>query len=595
MKNFAIVIMFAVLTAHCTKNDPTAIMNPPQETIVNNNDSFVKAPEGRAEVNEANLSILDLYEDWDGQLICDHRNYSPGGTIYFSEELVNCEILLSYEDNLNTTSADLKKLVDQYITSIDVWSDVQFVELSTLSQHPNMLYFQIAPPKEQPLTIQFSKNNTNEPFRYHFEYVEPFTYVISRPFEADDRIHATEVRQYLLAEETHIYNIAFSHPVVQELTEKHIETMLPELSKDIKWLSNRSLTLTLHLQQEDVMHHYDEYQLYFTADIVKEEASDTSWQNVQVIRFQPTTMKTYHAFNLQNQSKDQLFSSLIAYSNLDLSPDGRWILAEELSSRESILVPSYSLLDRKGNRLKQLKMDHPVWMADGKALLYSDGKSVIHYDITTGEERVIWTDAEETVFQSFKYDPSSGELLVAVGHYDEDWQVSIDLYLYKNIDDDRPMKISNVFYNNNMMRWDGLHYEIPAYSIGNGYLYYINEPFENELEHYIMTYKNGETYKLENKNGEMIVPLNNGKLLRSDNNKLKVYDAFSNKSKEINLALNDDEQLNVKLVYPNKALLSISNGRNYLLDLTTLTLQQMKDEIQVISMRSLNGDVISVK
>lgn len=601
MKYFLGVLIFTISISGCYTDRPDNKAKPsPANEVVNmvTNDPTIENNQSKVvqEVNETRLSILDLYEDWDGQLICDRRIYSPSSTIYFSGEIVDCEIQLSYKDNLSTTTDDLKILADKYISSDDEWSGVQFVNPLTNAQQPNILSFRINPPREQSLKIHFSKYKDEEPFVFHFEYVEPFTYTISSPFEADSPIRATGIRQYLQIGESHTYNIVFSEAVHQNITENQLDGMLKGLNKEIKWLSDRSFALKLHLEEEDVMEDYDEYRLYFSGSITKKEFTESSWQESQLTRFQPTVRKHYNITNLLNQGKVKLFSSLISYSSLDLSPNGQWVLAEELSSRESILIPSYSLLDRKGNRLKELKMNSPVWLADGNSLLYSDRKSVIRYDILTGEQQVIWTDPEEPVIKSFKYYPSSGKLIVAAGHHDEKWNVSVDLYLFESVVDANPRILSNVFFDNSDIEWDGLHYSLPVHLIGDGLLYYENDVIGNQSEHYIMDWESGETRMIDIREGERILPLSEGKLLRLVDRILSVYDVVTNKETKLNLTINEDDYwLWVKSVREDTALLLFSDTKHYLLDLNSLSLQQNKDEFLVLSRGSWDGTVISVK
>ncbi|WEK56037.1 MAG: hypothetical protein P0Y55_08305 [Candidatus Cohnella colombiensis] len=601
MKYLLVVLLILIIlipSSYSDRKTPNAKPSPENEVVnlfTNEPTITNKQSEVVVEDKEARISILELYEDWNGILVCDHREYSPSSTIYFSGDFVDCEIQLNYADNLSTTSDDLKIIQEKYIESLDEWRGVQFVQLFTYAQQPSVLFFKIEPSKELPLTISFSKKYGQEPMLFQFEYVEPLTCTISRPFEADNQISATGVRQYLLTGESHTYNISFSEPVHKDIVESELDRMLKKLNKEIKWLSDRSLALTLHLKTEDALEVYEEYVLHFKGDITLRGQSDYYWWDTQYTRFQPTNRKQYYSLNLLNQSEEHLFNSLISYSSLDLSPNGQWILAEELSSDGSLLFPSYTLLDRKGNRLKELKMASPVWLADGKSLLCSYGESVIRYDILSGEEEVIWT-VSKGFLASFKYYPDSGKVLIASLHHDENGDNWVDLYVFKSVNDVNPRTIENVYIDHSdSEEWDGLHHSLPVEIIGDGLLYYENvNTLDYQWEYYIMDWNSGKTHMLETREGESFFYLSKGKLIRTSYDKWSVYDVISNKDTDINLTISYPRRFIVNPVR-DKALLSISDDRNYVLNLNSLSWQQIKGNFRVISIRDWNSEVVGVK
>lgn len=532
-------------------------------------------------------TILDLYNKWDGKLICGQQTYSSNDTIYFSGDSVDCAIQLEYTQNLHVTSDHLKKLQAQFISSADPWNDVQFVNLTTSAQDPSMLAFRMEPP-EQPLTLLFRTERSDVAYTYHFEKVAPFSFTVTRPFEVDSAIAATGIRHYLKTGQSHLYNISFSEPVRKDLTEQHIDVLLGGLSKEIKWASDRSLLLTLQLKPGDEISDYDEYLFHFNANIAEQKKWPYAISGNSIVRFQPAAMKKYRVVDLSRGKEDRLFSSLISYSALDLSPNGQWILAEELSNRESILVPSYTLLDREGKRLKELKMDTPKWLKDEDSLLYKTRNSIIRYDILTGEEHIVWQDLAEPAILSFKVNPNSGSLMIMAGHYDENSKVSIDLHLYKGMEDANPKRYENLFYVESGMEWDGLHYEVPAYELENGFIYFVNDVPDQNRQHYLMSEENGQILRIDTEVNEGIYPMRNGKLLRVQDGSLKVYDAVTGKETKLPLEVDENKWLRVIPTEENRMLLVVADGHGstgylHLLHLQSLALKEISVDSVLLS------------
>lgn len=540
----------------------------------------------------ATISILDLYPSWDGKLSCGQRSYRPGSTIYHHGQTMACTLSFPYQNNLNTTTDDLLVLEEKYI-SMPHATRMKYIHLSTTTQYPNQIQFRFDPPWG-PFLVQFHQEGLQEPFAFHFEYIDPFTYTIGRPFEADNAVQETGIRHYLLTGESHIYNISFSEPVERSAVEQHLAVNLG-LVMDIEWLTDRSLQLTLHLKPEDRLEEYDEYRIQFSNQVAQREAAALSQHtSSDMVAFQPAAMKQYYAANPFTGAEEPLFDSLISYSSLMPSPDGKWILAEELRGSQSVLIPAYVLLDRDGRRLKELHIQEPVWLKGGNALLYKDRDSVKIYKIPTGETRVIWSMTDEPEMLSYQYDPYSGQLLVAAAYSDENSIVPVDLYLYEHIEDVNPSVFHKMFNNIEDIMWYGLHYSLPAHLIGEDWLFFTDRISENETKPVMMNVKSGATRNLEPLSGELL-PLYQGKLLEIADGRVYVYDAVRDEKTALPLEFEHGTWLRAKLIQENKALLVISGKASYIIDLISLSLQALPDQWHLYSGNSHDGTIIWAK
>lgn len=559
-------------------------------------------PKVPQEAGKPSVSILDLYGKWNGHLICNAQSYAPGSTIFFSEESVECDIQLNFEKGLNTTTDDLQLLEEKYI-SVEKENELlkqsnerfDYIDLFASSQHPNLIRLRVRP-SNQSLKIIFKTNTAREPTAFYFEYAEPLTYTISRPFEADGKIHATGVRHYLQTGESHIYNITFSQAVDKVSVERIVDNQLEGIDKHIQWLSDRSLSLVLRLEKKDLMQNYEEYYLNLTGVKTQKGLINSNWHENQIVRFQPTNMKHYYTNNLLNGSEQPLFNSLISYSSLDISPNGKWILAEELSSRQSVFVTNYSLLDCDGKRFKELQMKSPIWLPDGNSLLYADQNSILRYEIPTGDKYVIWSDPGDTAIMSFDYDRASGRMLVAAGHSDQKGGVPIDLYLFDSVNDGNPLLLKEALYNQDDIAWSGLHYSLPIYFIGGELLYLesnLPSDEQNQKVRSIMDWKSGKSRNLDKK-GELY-PANEGKMLHGENSKWNVYDVESGKETPLNFSVSNEEWLAVKSMREGMIMMSVSNAKHYILNLNKLSLQQIPGSLHILSSHVWNGDAITVK
>lgn len=562
-------------------------------------------PKEQQETVKPSVSILDLYGNWKGQLVCNHQLYVPESTIYYSEDYVECEIQLDSEPGLNTTTDDLQTLEEKYVSVEDETikenkERFEYIDFFTSADHPNLINFRISP-SQHPLKIIFKTNKDQEPTAFNFEYAEPVTYTISRPFEADGKIYAKGVRQYLQTGVSHTYNITFSQGMDKDSVEHMLDEQLRGINKRIMWLSDQSLTLTLQPENKDLMVGYEEYRLNLSGVKTKKRFVNNDWQGNQTVRIQPATVKRFYRYHLLKGPKQPLFSSLIAYSSVDVSPNGKWILAEELSDRQSVLIANYSLLDLSGKRLKELPEVHdPVWLPDGNSLLFTDHHSVMRYDIPTGEKRVIWAaDSQEPAIMSFEYNRVTGRLLAAAGYTDGNGSVRVDLYLLDSVKDDKPRQIKNVLHNQDEAAWHGLHYSLPAHFIGDGLIYLESSlPSDDQRGEYqkvrsIMDWKSGKIRKLY-KQGEFY-PLNEGKMLHEENGKWSVYNAVSGKETPLHFSVANNEWLRVKAIREGIILLSVSNAKHYLLDLNAVSLQQISGSLHILSSSAWYGETITVE
>ncbi len=604
-KGIGLIFISLTLLSGCfPTGEQTALPKPeknPVYTAKADPSSAANLPKGTQQKTKPSATILELYKNWKGPLICNDRSYDPGSTIFYNGEVVDCEIQLDSVKGLNTATEDLQMLEEKYVSAeVEGLRQSQehfdLIDFYVFAARPNLIEFRIQPAK-QPLKIIFKTNTGQMDFK--FEYAETATYTVSRPFTADGSLYATGIRQYLQTGKSHIYNIAFFQAMDKVSVEQRLDEQLPGIRKQVKWLSDHSLTLTLQPEKKDLMKEYEEYRLNLTGVKTRKGLANNDWQGNQTVRIQPTYRKYFNLNSLLTGEKKPLFNSLIAYSSLDVSPNGKWILAEELNSNQAVLNTSYSLLDLSGERLKELQVYAPIWLPDGNSLLFSDYHSVMRYDISTGEKRVIWSDSKEPAILSYEYDRVSGRLLVAAGHSDNKGGVPIDLILFDSVIDAHPRQLKNVLHNREEEAWHGLHYSLPVDFIGDGLVYLESslppdgQSGENQRVRFVMDWKSGKSRSLDKKG--VLYPLNEGKMLHQENGKWTVYDAVSGLETPLHITVGDDAWLTVKAIRKGMILLSVSTDKQYLLNLNTLSLQPIPGDLHILSNSAWQGEVVTAK
>lgn len=476
-------------------------------------------------------SVLTAYSGWNGELVCGNRRYRPGDAIYFTGEEVVCRMDLPFDEPLNATTDDLRQL-EQVAISYEGDDEYDIIELSAGSQLPHALALRVR--QWRPVDVAFAAPNGGEPRVFRFESVPPLTYSISRPIEADNEKQATTaVRHYLKTGETHVYQIEFSRPVDRAAAERVLAGQLEPIDAELEWSSPRSLSVTLRFKDEDIDGtQYGQYGLNLYG-IVDERGIpvNTDARESPYLFFQPAAMGRYALYDADQGTDQTLFETLISYSALDVSPDGELIIAEELSARESVLVPSYSLLNRSGKRLKTLAMTSPAWSPDGRAILYEEQGEVMRYDVSTGASRPIWSSGEEeTALISFRVDPASGHMIVAAGYPEGDGFAAVDLFLFEGIDDPEPRRLAQAFRIREDESWYGLRYELPVHFLREDLLY-----LENVAANARQLLSWEDTGVRELTLTEEAYPLPGGRFLLRENGAWGLYDVDSGTAKPLAL------------------------------------------------------------
>lgn len=315
---------------------------------------------------------------------------------------------------------------------------------------PLSLQLQDAP--EEDLLIRFYSTDGQQEKTLTLRYTEPFRYTLTSeddpgivPYAADSKKGFYKTH-YVLPGQTYEYSIQFSHDVRRDsVTQRLAESAGKEASPfmQFKWENDRLLKLTLDFRQP-AQSPAITFNLYGIRTKDGYQISDQA-----NYRIQPARPQALFQINLPASAKQSLFASPVHYTEIEMSPNGKYGLAAELGSNEMYSLYAYSVVELNGNRLQAFDMDEiylAKWYRDGSTLLYLQHNKFMQYDTTKGEVKTIWTSPSQEKnarFVSLDLDPTTGSISVGWGLHDEQGQFTYDLYVFKSPVDTEPRRIPN--------------------------------------------------------------------------------------------------------------------------------------------------------
>ena len=474
---------------------------PQEEGTIGERADSDPSPES-AEVADG-LTLRTLLAEWNGELQCGNRTLKPGGAyaVSIEEETVTCRIDLQPDRIEKLTVQDLNALSESWFTGY--WSS-EFIErmeswrhqLVVRSRRSGAIEVELQFPSAEigVYDLEIADPAGGEKRIYRFLREVPFRYEITRPTDADTAILERGVRDYLLAGETHVYNVTFTHPVDRASVEA-FDYGMEGLEVEYDWHSDRSVTVRLTFDEHAVMEDYDRLFLDFhrarPADGIYREPAPSGF-----VMIQPTRRKTFAFLDPSTGRRETFLNTLISYTRLDRSPSGQYVLAEETTVRESMPVYNYVLLDKAGKRIKPLLMDAPVWLRGEDALLYRRDRSILRYDVDTGGEHAVWTASAPVDWVYYDYHAPSGRLAVVTLRQNDSRELEGDLYLYEKVTDPEPRVFRGVFFDREPV---GDYYPEGVRFIDGGKLYieYITGPNDYVKERRVMDWTTGELTALE--------------------------------------------------------------------------------------------------
>jgi len=473
--------------------------------------------------SEGGQPLSTLFAEWDGRLVCGNRVLKPGAAFAVSieDETVACRISLPYDRVTNLTLHDLDILSEQYITGY--WSseyherhEIRLYQLG-LRRGAFELELHFSSWEIGAYELEITDPATGDKRVYRFLREPPFRYEISRPTDTDTAILERGIRDYLLAGETHAYNVTFSHPVDRASVEA-FDFGMEGLEVEYDWHSDQSVTVRLTFDEQAVMEDYDRIDLQFyrarAADGIDREPAESGF-----IMIQPTRRKSFAFLDPATGKREPYLKTLISYTRLDRSPSGKYVLAVETTVRESMFVDNYVLLDKAGKRIKTLYMDAPVWLKGEDVLLYRKDRSILRYDVETGLEEAVWTASAPIEWVYFDYHAPSGRLVVVTLQENEQRELQGDLYLYERVADPEPRVYRGVFFDREPV-WDFYPEGVRFIDGGKLFIEYAAVPENHTRERQVMDWATGELAALEP--ADNALPLTRGNLLRHSGGKWEI-------------------------------------------------------------------------
>ena len=521
----AILLAAALALSACEGKDggeaatkeQTAILPQEEHTVGERTDS---APLPESAEAADGMTLRTLLAEWDGELHCGNRTLKPGGAypVSIEEETVTCRLYANHDRVGKLTLQDLNALSESWFTGywssesigrMESWRHQLAVRSLQSGAIEVVLHFSSAEIGVYELEITDPADGKKRTYRFLREV--PFRYEISRPTDADTAILERGVRDYLLAGETHAYNVTFTHPVDRASVEA-LDFDMEGLEVEYDWHSDRQVTVRLTFDEQAVMEDYDRLFLNFhrarAADgIYREPASSGS------LMIQPTRRKTFAFLDPSTGKRETYLNTLISYTRLDRSPSGKYVLAEETTVRESMFVYNYVLLDKAGKRIKTLYLDSPVWLKGEDALLYRWHRSILRYDVETGVEHEVWTASAPVDWVYYDYHAPTGRLAVVTLRRNDSRELEGDLYLYEKVTDPEPRVYRGVFFDSEPV-WEYYPERVRFIDGGKLHLEYITGPNDIAKERRVMDWATGELEALEPAIHSL--PLTRGSVLEYD-------------------------------------------------------------------------------
>jgi len=543
-------------------------------------------------------TILEAFETWNGNLVCEYREYASGSTIFYDGDTLQCEIQLPFIEGLNTTTDDLRRLEANRM-SAQFGPNGESFDVMTLfanAELPNVLRLEIHPPASSGM-LAIRYDESEEPATFRVERYEPLTYSVEPQFDHDPEHRADGIRQYLELGETYTYHVRFSQEMDRKSVEEKLTLRLADLLRTIEWHSDQSLTFSLRADETYGPHApYEEIVLDFygakTAEgIVHFEQEDAS----RHLRFQITRPKQYALVDPESGRTTPLFESLISYPLIDPAPGGAWLLAEELRSNESILTPTYTVVTRDGTRVKTLTgAETPEWI-DEHTLLYEVDRSVIQYNVQTGQRRIIWSKSEPPAVVSFAYERESRKLIVAAADHDDKGAAPVDLYLFDNLDSTQPRVLNDAFLAPDPMAWDAVRYKLPVSFVEDAALFWEDHAHNDPTSRpkaVVMQWHGGARNELPM--ASRWIPLSGGKLLRQTDDTWNVYDIETGRNVPLLKNLENDEWMDVSSLGSGDFVLALSDAKLFIFDTDSNALRTTSfvDETTLLTRTSPDGFVI---
>jgi hypothetical protein len=381
----------------------------------------------------------------------DYRmaDYRPGEKLFLTGE--ESEILFYIETPGTTqiTAEDAAMLAQQVkVKKTEDGRDVPFTAQGRLENESVTVTLTLNEVPPDDITVEFYAVEGEDVKRFPFAYQPEFGYAITSkddPGIAESfkmKRNGVYVTHYVEPGKSYVYDYEFSEAVNRASVEDDFTDFLKDGKRQMDWIDDRHFRLTVRLHEYEVNKHVGSVSFYEVE--TKRGYTSTQFGHLQLYTATPGRLT---AVDLSEGTKRNYFSTIKKYSTISVSSNGQWMLAAQEGSDELHSIYAYSIVDLRGNVLKQFAMDeisYPQWLAEDNSLLYVKGKDLIKYSVAEQRSQVVWSSPNpqrnETIL-SLTMDADREQIALKSGSHNSDGLFTYDLYLFKDIHDAEPVRI----------------------------------------------------------------------------------------------------------------------------------------------------------
>jgi hypothetical protein len=330
------------------------------------------------------------------------------------------------------------------------------------------LYLHLVDAPKEDLTVKFASIDGKQEKLVTLRYTEPFNYTITSENDpgiakyvdsltnAPMTIHRPEQGKQFT------YHIHFTHDMDRENVEEKLSNSFKSSSfqaYQLIWENDSTLKLVLDFRQST-----DSTFVNINLQGIRNQQGYALTTN-RIIQIKPSRLQALYKINSTSSSKTNLFTSAIHYSEIEISPNGKYGLAAEVGENEMRSVYAYTVIELNGKIRKTFGMDDisfAHWSRNGDNLIYVFEKNVMSFDLISGETKTVWTSPEKTNesrIVSLDVDSSSDNIVIGWGTHDSDGIFTYDLYALSDMGDTQPRRFQSV--------GSFSCYEGPCYLYGN--------------------------------------------------------------------------------------------------------------------------------
>lgn len=322
-----------------------------------------------------------------------------------------------------------------------------------------MIEFHPAPTEN--MSVRLLSPDRNWGTTLNLKYSKPFTYRISSSNPDVERYFKTAQSDlvlfpfHMVQGKPATFAIEFSLDADRASVMEALDLWLKGLDMQEVWIDDRHLTIKLTIPKDFKI---DDF-LYLSLNGVR-STNGSKLRDPAGFAFATSDLFEYRLLELKTGKGSKLFSSTADPTRYLISPNGKYLLFQELAVDSDVLpVPAYSLLSLESKKTEpKLIKRFPVnsihdaqWLPGSQSFVYISGNSLLVYDLQTNKSDTVWTlpsslsVANRNNWISAKVNPMTGAVAVMINHAanSSDYSGNSDLLLFNRVKDAKPKLVKN--------------------------------------------------------------------------------------------------------------------------------------------------------